>query len=103
MSWDAVGALWRSDSMVTLSSPLVQMTVSSESVDFRARFGLGRLLGPWSARTADVASVKASAGFLRNGVEIRLRDGQAWVFFGSWYPQARLLEGFRQAGFPTQH
>lgn len=73
-----VGGLTRSEGG-TYTWPLIKLLATADRLTFSARFGLGRLVGPWHLDRKQINAVSPAEG-LQLGVEILGTEGQRWVF-----------------------
>ena len=90
-----------SSSPLALTWPLVEMIATQEKIEFRARFGLGRFLGPWSIGRTSVHSVGIGMRALRQGVEIVGDDQRRWII-GSLAEKEQVLHDLAALGYPVR-
>jgi hypothetical protein len=68
---------------IYFSGPTVELQATTDALTFKARFGVGYILGPWIASREEVAKIRASRHFweIGTGIEFHLVDGRRWTFW----------------------
>lgn len=78
--------------------PLIEFTATPERLEFRVRFGLGLLLGPWRFEREQVTEVFTTPGWFSDRVHIRGDHFEMQVF--SFSPEPLLLT-LEELGYPV--
>ena len=78
--------------------PLIEFTATPERLEFRARFGLGILVGPWRFDREQVTEFFTTPGWFSNRVNIRGNQFEMQVF--SFSPEPLLLT-LEELGYPV--
>jgi hypothetical protein len=95
-----VGGLALSDVSV-YTWPLIELRATEECLTFRARFGLGRFVGPWRLDRTQVRAISVTEGRVQRGIEILGLQGQRWVFFALSRPKAQVVDDLATLGYPS--
>lgn len=85
---------------LVLTWPLVVFDATSQRLEFTARIGLGRFIGPWTIRRAEVNRIcHTPRGSLPPGVEIWTTNHDRWVVLA---PPRNLLTELAALGYPVE-
>jgi hypothetical protein len=79
--------------------PLIEMRATSDRLDFRARFGLGRFLGPWSLERAQIKTIFKTRLFMQPCIAVQGGYRLDWRI-GAFHPEAVLLT-LEEMGYPV--
>lgn len=80
------------------TAPLIELFATPDWLEFRARFGLGRLMGPWRAERAQVTKIYRVRGLISDGVGIQ-GDSIHWIAFP--FRVEPLLLTLEEMGYPV--
>jgi hypothetical protein len=78
--------------------PLIELTATQNRLEFRVRFGPGRLIGPWRFKREQVTDVFTTPGWFTNRVHVRGDHFEVQVFAYSPEPLLLTLE---ELGYPV--
>jgi hypothetical protein len=78
--------------------PLIELTATPERLEFRARFGLGLLLGPWRFERKQVTRIFAGPGWFSDCLRIQGDHPDMKVFT---YSPAPLMLTLEELGYPV--
>lgn len=81
------------------SMPLIEMMATSDRLDFHARFGLGRFLGPWRLERAQIKTIYKTRLFMQPCIAIEGGHRLDWRI-GTFQPEAMLLT-LEEMGYPV--
>jgi len=79
--------------------PLIELAATPERLEFRARFGLGRFMGPWRVERAQVTRVFRARGLMSDCIAIRGSHYLDWTIF-TFSPDPILLT-LEELGYPV--
>ena len=79
--------------------PLIELVATPERLEFRARFGLGRIMGPWHVERTEVTKVFKVRLLWSHCVGIRGNEGLEWTILTS-SPDPILLT-LEELGYPA--
>ncbi|MGO4247784.1 hypothetical protein AB4Y87_11275 [Paenarthrobacter sp. RAF54_2] len=83
---------------IRATTPLVELTATEEDLNFRFRFGLGRIFGPWPFRREQVIEVFTTRGLFSKRIHIRGGGFELFVFA---VPPEPLLLTLEELGYPV--
>lgn len=78
--------------------PLVELSATSEELQFRFRFGLGLIFGPWQFRREQVFEVFTTRGLFSTRIHIRGEGFEIYVYAS---PPEPLLLTLEELGYPV--
>ncbi|WP_458112962.1 hypothetical protein M1D88_02015 [Arthrobacter sp. R1-13] len=87
------------DQWFDASWPLIEMTAKSERLDFYARFGLGRFLGPWRLERAQIRAMYKTRTFFTSSIAVEGAHRLGWRI-GAFHPESVLLT-LEEIGYPV--
>jgi hypothetical protein len=81
------------------TAPFIELVATPNALEFRARFGLGRIMGPWRVERAQVDKIYRVRGLIWDGVGIRGKDSLHWIAFP--FTVEPLLLTLEEMGYPV--
>jgi hypothetical protein len=81
------------------TAPLIELVATPDRLEFHARFGLGRLMGPWRVERAQVTKIYRVRGLISDGVGIQGNDSLHWIAFP--FRVEPLLLTLEEMGYPV--
>ncbi|OOP65319.1 hypothetical protein BMF89_00290 [Arthrobacter sp. SRS-W-1-2016] len=79
--------------------PLIELVATRERLEFRARFGFGRFVGPWRVERSQVRRVFRAPGLFSDGIAIQGDNYLDWTIY-SFHPEVVLLS-LEELGYPV--
>jgi hypothetical protein len=81
------------------SWPLIEMVATADRLDFGARFGLGRFLGPWRLEREQIKTIYKTRFLTATGIAIEGAHRLDWRV-GAAHPDSVLLT-LEEMGYPV--
>ena len=81
------------------TAPLIELVATPERLEFRARFGLGRAMGPWRLERAQVTKAFLVKGLMGDCIAVHGSDYLDWTIF-TFSPKSLLLT-LEELGYPV--
>ena len=79
--------------------PLIEMMATPDRLDFHARFGLARFLGPWRLERAQIKTIYKTRLFMQPCIAVEGGHRLDWRI-GTFQPEAMLLT-LEEMGYPV--
>ncbi|MBO1269553.1 hypothetical protein [Arthrobacter cavernae] len=79
--------------------PLIELVATRRQLEFRARFGFGRFVGPWRVDRAEVTKLFRAPGFVSDRVAIQGSNHLDWTIY-TFHPEPILLN-LEDLGYPV--
>lgn len=79
--------------------PLIEMRATSDRLDFHARFGLSRFLGPWRLERAQIKTLYKTRFFVSSAIAVEGANRLDWRI-GAFHPESVLLT-LEEMGYPV--
>ncbi|WP_247043544.1 hypothetical protein [Arthrobacter rhizosphaerae] len=79
--------------------PLIEMRATSDRLDFHARFGLSRFLGPWRLERAQIKTLYKTRFFVSSAIAVEGAHRLDWRI-GAFHPESALLT-LEEMGYPV--
>lgn len=84
---------------ISATLPLIELVATPEQLVFRARFGLGRFLGPWLLERAQVGRIFKAPGIMGDCIAIQGDHYLDWTIY-TFSPEPILLT-LEELGYPV--
>lgn len=81
------------------SWPLIEMTATSDRLNFHARFGLAAFLGPWRLEREQIRTIYKTRLFMQPCIAVEGGQRLDWRI-GTFQPEAMLLT-LEEMGYPV--
>lgn len=81
------------------TAPFIELVATPERLEFRARLGLGRFMGPWRVERGEVKTIYRVRGLIWDGVGIQGHGALRWIAFP--FTVEPVLLTLEEMGYPV--
>jgi len=79
--------------------PLIELVATSERLEFRARLGLGRFIGPWCVERSMVTKIFRAPGLMGDCIAVRGKHYLDWTIYA--FSLEPILLTLEELGYPV--
>lgn len=89
-----------SDQKLSATWPFIELLATQERLEFRARMGFARLLGPWGVERSQVTEIFRAPGLLtRDCIAVRGKHYMDWTIYA--FSLEPILLRLEELGYPV--